>query len=170
MGQEEDAVAPVRGADVARAEHEPLRIEPEAGQRPENVAKSCASIDAEEPSDVLEQEPLGSSGSEHALDVGPEPALVGAAESLAGDAIALAWYPGDDEVAGFWLIGGEVAPNRSRSQGALRHARSQDRAGVGFPLHVSDRAHASAQSGEGSLDTEVESTPAGAEGEDAEGR
>lgn len=175
MGQEEDAVSPVRGADVARAKHAPLRIEPKAGQRFENVSESCAVIDAEQPADILEEEPLGPAFGEDALDVGPEPPLIVAPKSLAGDAVALAGDSRNDEIhrsaQRASVEGCQVAPNRRWSQGALFfHASRQDRAGVCFPLHVHDGAMRSAQSGESAGDTEVESSPAGAEGEHADGR
>lgn len=174
VGQEEDAVSPVRGADVARAEHAPFRIEPETGQRFENVAESCTAIDAEEASDVFEEEPLGPGGVEDALDMRPQPPLIVSTETLAGDAVALAWHSRDDEIhrsaQRASVEGCQVAPNRRWSQGALFHASRQDRAGVCFPLHVSDGAMRSAQSGESAGDTKVEPSSAGAEGEHADGR
>lgn len=172
--QEEDALPPVRGTDVARTEHEPFRIEPEAGQRFENVAESCAAIDAEQPSDVFEEEPLGPALGEDALDVRPQPPLIISTEALAGDAVALAGYASGDEIhraaQEASVEGCQVAPNRCWSQGALFHASRQDRAGVCFPLHVSDGAMRSSQSGESAGDAEVEPSPAGAEGEHADGR
>jgi hypothetical protein len=161
VGQEEDAITSVRRADVSRAEYEPLRIEPEAGQRPENLAESCPAIDAEEPSDVLEEEPLRSALAEDSLDVGPQPPLVSAAESLAGDAVALTGDSRNDEIHRSAQLPavetGKVRPDRRGSQGALFHARRQDCGGIAFPLHVHDGAMRSTQSGDGSCDAEIQS-------------
>lgn len=174
MPQQEDPLSTVRCADVGRSEHKPLRIEPEAGQRPENVAESCAAIDAEEAPDVFEKEPLGLALAQDAFDNGPEPSIVGAPKPLTGDTVALAGHSGDNKVASSAkrarIEGCQVRPNRRRSHGAFFHARRQDSAGVCFPLHVSEVEHVSAQPSGGSRDAEIEAASAGTEGQSPEGR
>jgi len=43
VGQDEDAGASVRGANVARSQHAPFRIEPEVGQVPKNSSEPASS-------------------------------------------------------------------------------------------------------------------------------
>ena len=56
MGEDEDAAAKVGRADVGRRQAVPLRVIPEAGQVPENLAHAVS----KEPWDVLQQHQAGS--------------------------------------------------------------------------------------------------------------
>jgi hypothetical protein len=98
VGQDEEALAEVRRADLRRAETIPCCIEPEAGQRPENLFSGTASVDSKEPWDVLDKDPLGSNVPNDAPDVGPEPARVRRAEALARVTRGLAGEAGRDEI------------------------------------------------------------------------
>lgn len=64
------------------------------------------------------------------------------------------------------IEGGEVAPDRSRIQPPLAHARDQTRDCEGFPFDVTDRARLAACSSESFCEAEVEPSDAGADGED----
>src|SRR5262249_15228595 len=79
--------------DLGRAEHVPLRIEPERGQRSHNLGEGPARGDAEEVGDVLEEDQSRANCADNSSDLGPEPAMVldasapaGAAGGLAGEA------------------------------------------------------------------------------------
>lgn len=71
----------MRCADVVRAEHRPLRIEPEAGQVSENVSEAPG----KQPWDVFQEDEAGSSLANHPGDFRPEPSVVVGAAALAGD-------------------------------------------------------------------------------------
>lgn len=63
--------------------------------------------------------------------------------------------------------GGDVIPDRSLGQPSLRKRLSQNRASEGLPLHVTERLSSSASC---ASETFVESSDAGAERKNAEGR
>lgn len=56
------------------------------------------------------------------------------------------------------IEGGEVVPDRRRSQATVLHARDQDRGGMGFPLHETDGAVGVS---EGERDSEFKPADAG---------
>lgn len=160
--EEEDALASVRGADLGRARTRPFRIEPEVGQRAEDVAERVPSVDGEEAADVLDEDDVGLRLTNHADNRGPEPALVVGAAALAGRARGLAREPGDHGADAAAPRARAEFPNvahveRSRSQGASLHRRDQRGAGEGFPLHHADRASRDAHARESSLEPPVKS-------------
>ena len=62
--------------------------------------------------------------------------------------------------------GSEICPNRCIIHGFLRrHARSQDRTGIGFVLNAADDASIS----ERQIDAEIESPASGADGQNVDG-
>lgn len=123
-----------------------------------------------EPWDVLEEHDPWVALADDAHDVGPDPSLVVGAAPLACDAVGLAREPRHDAIhcstPRATVEGGEVAPDRSRIERPVLHARRQYLDGMSFPL---DHAHR-ASSRKGSSDTEVEAADSGAEGQHAESK
>jgi hypothetical protein len=157
--QAEPPLAFVRRPDLGRAVQTPLSMEPERGKISEDVSQP----NANEPWDILKEYDGRAALLDDVTDEGPEPSLVGLRESLAGDADRLAGEARHDEIhcaaPSASIEGGEVAPHRSLIQPAVEHARDQNRDGLGFPLHVTDRS----SSGPHVVDGEVEAAVAGAE-------
>ena len=149
VGQQEDPLALVRGADSGSGKHAPDRIIPELGQSPKKVGGS----ESNKPLDVLHEDEARShfaNGSDKVLAQVP---LVLEAALLSCDAPRLAWDSRSDAIHDSTpraaVEGRGICPNRRRSQAALLHARDQDAAGCRFPLHETDRAsrrHREAQS------------------------
>jgi len=80
------------------------------------------------------------------FNVRPQVASVVDARAVAGGAEWLARVARCDDIhdATPWdsVERGNVRPDRRRIQGAVAHARNQDRGGVGFPFHETDRSYA----------------------------
>lgn len=85
----------MRCSDLGSAKHAPLRIEPERGQAPENGSEPVVN---KQPWDVLQDDEAGSNVAKDAHDRVPDPALVGSAGPLAGDAPGLAGEAGGNDV------------------------------------------------------------------------
>jgi hypothetical protein len=83
---DEDALADVRGSDVAGTEHRPLRIEPEAG----NVGQHVSQSGRAQAEHVLSDHDRGAELFDDSRKLGPEPSLVVLRASLAGEADGLA--------------------------------------------------------------------------------
>lgn len=77
----------MRRSHVERSDSRPLRIEPELGQRSENVSESAS----KEPWRVLHEDDFRSNDANHSEELGPEPSLVGRAEPFPRCADGLAW-------------------------------------------------------------------------------
>jgi hypothetical protein len=92
-------------------------------------------------------------------------ALVVSSEPSPCNAVGLAGVARSDAIhdAAKWssVEGGEVRPDRRRSQLSRFHARDQCAGCICFPLHVSDAA----RSGSGKLDAKFEASGSGAKGE-----
>lgn len=116
--------------------------------------------------DVLEETPAGSDDAEVLLDEGPEVSRVVSAPLLPGDRERLARIAANDAVHASTprsaVEGSEIRPQRRRIQLSRFHMRNQDVAGIGFDLHIADRS----SSGKRQSNAEIESSSAGAEGED----
>jgi hypothetical protein len=140
VGQQEEALAEMGCPDLGRAEHVPLRIEPERGQRSHNLVEGAAPADSEEVGDVLEEDQSRASCADNASDLGPEPALVLDTAPPAGAAGRLAGEASRDDIHARKGAGVEVAevaaPNRSRLQGRVFHPCQEAGRGVGVPLDV----------------------------------
>lgn len=150
----------MRRTDLGCGEQTPLRIEPESGKVLENDVESQPKVSW----DILKEHERRAALSDDARDVRPEVAGVVGAASLAGDGEGLAGIPRADEIDPpipcTTVEGVQVRPDRSWSQGCVRHARDQNRGGECFPLHETDRARR-----HGKSDSEVEAADSGAEGE-----
>lgn len=158
VGQDEDALASVRGADIGCADTVPLRIEPEVGQIPENEGQSASGNKGRY---VLQEDEARSHFVKAIADGGPDPAGVGSAASAAGGAPWLTREAGRDEIheatPASAVEGDKVVPDRRRSHEAVRHTRDQRGGGKGFPLHVSDGTVRR----DGETDAEFQSADAG---------
>jgi len=156
VGQDEEPISSVRGSNVGRGEHAPLRIEPERGK----VAKDVGEPKRKVSSDVLEECEGGGDLLEDSPDLGPEVALVVCALSLPGCTERLAWVPANDEIHRSTpraaVEGSEIVPDRSAIQLRFFHPGHEDGRGERVPLDV---AHGSTPSGQ----TEIEAADAGAE-------
>lgn len=158
VGHKEEPPPEVRRSDLGRAEHSPLRIEPEAGQGCENVSEP-SNNDAWH---VFQEDETGSNLAKYARDVGPQPALVLEAATLAGWAEGLTRESRSnaihDATPRLTIEGGDVRPDRSRSHGTRLHRRDQVCCGEGFPLHVTDAARADASELKSKLESSVSGT------------
>ncbi len=167
-GQEEEALAEVRGADGCRGDNVVFRRPPARGQVVEDFGERGPAVDAKETRDVLDEQPSGAASDGDAPDLGPEPSGVVDAAALAGDAGALAGETCSDEIHRAAprqrVEGGDVAPDRRRIQGLVFHPGHEDGRTVGLPL---DNAH-NAMPGSSVGDAEVEPADAGTEGEAAQ--
>lgn len=121
------------------------------------------------PRDVLAEETTRPHAVDDADDVVEQPAVVVGAEHGPGEAVGLAGVSRSDAIhdATPWarIEGGRVAPDRSRRKVPRFHARSQKLGLVGSPLDHTDWASASACE----LNSEVEGSGSGAEGQEAVG-
>lgn len=166
-GEDEDALATMRGSDSSRGKHVPFRIEPERGQGSENLIESPMS----ESWDIFQEDCRGSHLANHPSNL-EEEAAAGSGEPSpeAGLGNVLAREARSDEIhkAMEWstVEGGEVVPDRSRCQGLLCHPRHEGGRCVGFPLNESQRSPAIA---EDDLEAELEAADPGAEGEAGDG-
>jgi hypothetical protein len=96
VGQQEEALSPVRRAHVACAETVPRRIEPERGQVTEHFREGVPVVSGKEPRDVLHEHEARSHVSNDPAILAPEArplarescALSGEADVLAGEAAA----------------------------------------------------------------------------------
>ncbi len=98
MGQQEETLAEMGCPDLGRAEHVPLRIEPERGQVLHNGREGGASIDGEESGDVLDEDQPRASCADSAGDLRPQPADVAAAAPTSGVGGGLAGEAGAEDV------------------------------------------------------------------------
>jgi hypothetical protein len=71
VGQYEEAFPEMGCPDLGCREHVPLRIEPERGQVPENLAEPPAAVDRKETWDVLQERDAWSYLAKNPCDVGP---------------------------------------------------------------------------------------------------
>lgn len=127
------------GSNIARSESTPLRIEPERGKVSEDDFEPFRA----EGGDVFNDDQSRLYFFDDTSKLLPEPAsLAGDSFLLSGNGDVLAREAAKHAVHQSTkrpsVEGGHIRPERRWSQVALVHARSQDFAGVGFPLHVND--------------------------------
>jgi len=132
-------------------------------------ARDLASGRGEHSGDVLDEDEPGPGLSDDAPCSGPEIALVVMAAPGSSETVRLARDAANEAIheATPWstVEGGDIAPQRARSQEAFLHRRDQSSDGEGLPLqdaHWASRWHCQ-------LDAEIESAAAGADGEEGEG-
>jgi hypothetical protein len=141
-------------ANVGRSETDPLRIEPDFGQRSENGVESSSHSDG---CDVFQEDVARSNVANDADEVEVESApftvdagtLPGERQVLTGETSRHQIDTAPETVCGERP---HVRPDRSVVQVARRHPGSEDGRCVGFPLHISQTS----TSGEDAADGEVE--------------
>lgn len=122
--------------------------------------------------DILEKDCSASSLSNKSSDVRPEMSWIVTSATASCQAEWLARVSANDKIhdvtKGVAVEGSNIRPDRRRSQPAFFHARSQDRAGKGFDLRISDVARIEAESTESGLDSEVKAASTGGDGQDVD--
>ena len=163
MGQNEETVAPVACADFSRRLD--ARSNPIAQAL--KVSHDVSETQGEMAGDVLEETPFGLHFADDPGDLGPEVAGVVFALSKAREGEGLAGITGSDDMNAAAprsaVEGSEIVPNRSRSQGRVRHPRHESGRGETVSL---DMAH-TAISGRGDMQSEIQSCDTGTKAEAA---
>lgn len=158
VGQDEEPLASVRRSDIGRAQHTPLRIEPERGKVGKDVGEPKRNV----PGDVLEEPKRGAGFVEDSCDVRPQVSLVGVAESSSGDAEWLARVAACDEIHRATprssVEGSKVRPDRRAIQGLVFHPGHEDGRGESVPLDITHGATPGGQA-------EVDASDTGAQAE-----
>jgi hypothetical protein len=164
VGQNEHALSSVRGANVARSNRNPFRIEPAFGKFSQ-YGVSCGK--SENWRDVFKKAPLASNLANDSHGCKEESASVTFDESfllscdrqiLAGEAENCSSHAATVEFA--WE-GSNVRPDRSLIHGTIRNARRQNRGCRKLDLHIADAASVWHSESDG----EVEASGAGEEAE-----
>lgn len=146
----------MRSSEVERAQHIPVRIEPERGQACEYLSAGAASVDHKEVWNVLHEDESRSNSANGALEFRPEPAVVGLSSLATGDADRLAGEAADDEIdrrEGREVDMGDIS-ELLNGWPSLR----EPGATPGIPLDLPERLEA------GSLDTEVKAADSAEQG------
>lgn len=117
--------------------------------------------------DVLEEAPFGSDLADDAGDLGPEVARVILAPAVPGKTEGLAGITGSDDMNAAApraaVEGSQIVPDRSRSQGRVRHPRHESGRGETVSLDMTY----SAISGLGDVKSKVETSDTGAQADAA---
>ena len=165
VGQNEDSPSAMRRSHLVRGQHAPLRIEPQAGQVPENSPEPLS----DEPRDVLQEHERRFHLANDPNDFWPEPALVcdttapaGEGPGLTREARSEAIHDATPRLA---VERGNVVPERSRTKGRVFHPRHEDGRRKGFPF---DESH-NPGSRLGEDDSEIETSSSGADRKHVEG-
>lgn len=160
MGQHEEPLPSMRGADSRRAEQAPLRIEPEVGQSPEKVGESHPN----EAWDVLHEDESGSHFTNDPDELFSEVPFVAEPTALSCNGPWLTWDPSRDEIHSTspsrTVERGKVIPDRRLIQDLVLHPRHESGRRTGFPLNVS---HGSYSVSEGELERKGNASVTGAE-------
>ena len=140
MGQDEQALEPVRRTDFSRREQSFRNPEAQVFQ----LASDLAISEVEMIGDVFEEHPFGCALGDDPGDVRPQvPGVVGP-PTPAGDAERLARIARREDVHRVtpWAAveGGKIVPDRRRIQGLVFHPRHEDGRGEGVPLDVTHGA------------------------------
>lgn len=159
----------MRGTDGCRGNTVPLRSEPARCQVPEDLLECSATVNGEESWDVLDEEPCRVELAEDSEDEGPEPSLVVDALPFPGDAGALTWKTGNDEIHSaairFAVEGFQIVPDRTWIQGTFAHSTCEDGSRIGLPLDSSHSPNSRASANDGA----IESAVSGAERDEGSG-
>lgn len=118
---------------------------------------------AEMPLDIFAEHPFGTDLSDNPCDVRPQVARIVGPALLAGETERLTGITGSDKMNTVTprsaVERGNVAPERSVSQGLISHPRHESGRGVAFPFDVTNSSIAAL----GDVQPEVEPAIAGAE-------
>lgn len=167
-GQDEDALTNLGGTHVGSRQDRPRHDIPEVFQVPLDFRKGASlfapKLAAEEPEDVLDEDPVGFEVEDMLPDVGPEPSVVRGSCTQTGLRVGLARDPSNvtmcDSTPRASVKGPEVTPDRSGSQGSLFHARNHIRGCKCFPFDVQCWATMSACDSVSELNAKVEASDA----------
>jgi hypothetical protein len=164
-GQDEQPLALVVRSDGSGFKQERSRhAVPEPSQSSNDLGQPTRDM----PGDILEEAHTGLALADDALDGGPEVSRVVGAAPLAGEGEGLAGVAASDDVhqsaKASAIEGAQIRPARRRSQACFLSRRVQVLDGKCFPLHITDRASASACS---DVESEVQPTDPGAERENS---
>ena len=155
------------GAAISSREITPDRIEPVRGKPGKDVFETPSSNEAWH---VLQEDEPGSHVHSEPKESRPQPSVVVGARPLSGVAPGLAGESRRDNIHAASPAasreGGEVVPDRRAIQGLVVHPRHESGRCCGFPLNVTHGAHSS---GHGELESDVEPSVAGADGEVSQG-
>ena len=159
--EEPPALSLVGRTHISRCQQIPFRIEPECGQAPEDNFQRPFRDTA----NVLQEHDTRSHLAHNLREGGPEPSRIIQPESGPSLRERLAGESARDEIhlaaVAFAREGADVVPDRSSTQGLVRHPRHEDSRGVAFPLDVADSVESPAQNFEGGIDPEFQSSDPG---------
>jgi len=117
--------------------------------------------------DVLEEAPLGADFTHDPCDLGPEVARIGLALAMPREAEGLAGITGSDDMNAAAprsaVEGSQIVPDRSRSQGLVRHPRHESGRGETVSLDMTY----SSVSGLCEMQAEIQSSDTGAKADAA---
>ncbi len=164
MGQEEEAATPVATARLSRREQARLcRV-----AQPSKARGDFGKAQGHVPLDIFAEDPLRLDLSDDPRNVRPEVAGIRCPSPFAGLAEGLAWIAGRDEMNAAApraaVEGSKVVPDKRLSQGLVFHPGHESGRRMAFPL---DESHSSV-AGLGDVETEVETSVSGAEGDSPE--
>jgi hypothetical protein len=156
--KDEQALAPVRGADFRRRKQSCRNDVAHADQLSGDLGKPEAQMIG----DIFEENDRGIAFPDDARDMGPEMARISFAETPPGNREWLARVARSEDIheSAPWsaVEGVKVVPDRCRIQGLVFHPRHESGCCEGFPLDVTH----SPVSGTGDVESEVEPASAGA--------
>lgn len=125
MGQDEQSLSPVLGADLGRAEYSDRN----AAAQPLQCWDGDRKLSDEVPDDVLAEEGMSPAAIVDVDGAVEQPAVVSLAEPLSGDAVSLAGIARQDAIHRATpcssVEGSQVRPDRSRMKPPRFHARDQ---------------------------------------------
>lgn len=178
MGQQEDPLSLVIGANAGRRKDDPLRVPPVVGQLSEYPYDRGFAffflVGDDEASDIFQVEVVGSQVAKDSPRAGPEVSGVVAELPLACEAVALAGDAGDDNPSSHDASkvsareGVKVTPDRRAIQGLVFHPGHEHGRGIGFPLAVANGSAPDPDVRQRSVNSAVEHPAAGAEGDAVE--
>lgn len=123
--------------------------------------------------DVLEADEPGLETLDKSGDVGPEMSLIFVGALLPGHREGTARITASDDIHDatprLRIEGAEITPDRCLVQRPFFHTPDQYAGCIGFPLQVTDRANAMACPSDSLVQSELETSDAGADGEGLEG-
>ena len=165
MGQDEDAQALVRRADLSRAEQARRR---RVAQTPK-LSQDGFEAKGDVACDVFEKDPFGQALANDPADLGPEVTGIVGAGTLSGGAEGLAGIPGEDDVEGpaegASIEAAQVIPDRGR--GEVPRGLGGDEDGAGPVLPLDEGAGVEAWFGE--HEAQIKASAACAEGQSVPG-
>ena len=164
MGQNKEPLSQVRRADFLRCKDSFLNLVAKSAK----LSSHFFVADAQMVFDVFQEDDGGLNFGDDPCNMWPEVAGIVGAALLSGATERLARVACDNHVdtasPASSVESLNVGPNRSRMEGSVFHTRDQDLSGSNFDFHI-----ASCDSlWTGKFESEVESSDAGAEGQDGE--